>query len=94
MAVKVGVQAQEDTFRGLCQCGYSTSGWPTEEIAAARIRQHKKEEEGGVNEDGTAKYPMQLLSEFRDSYMLVANGNSAVFTSDVKMLDDEPGDTE
>lgn len=89
MPVKVGIQKFEGAYRGICECGYTTSGWPSDEVAAARIRQHQKEEMGGLNEDGTIKYPMQPKDEFKKSYMLVeTGGNNVVFASDVEILDD------
>ena len=77
--VDVAVLPHEDAFNGMCSCGYTSKGWPTHDIAAERILQHKGEHEGGRGEDGLPAAPMELLSEFRARHGLVPSGNRAVF---------------
>lgn len=80
MEIKLGVAPDDgDTFTGLCSCGFATKFWPSQEVAADRLLQHKAEHDGGRNEDGTIASPMELLSDFRDRHGLVRDGDRAVF---------------
>lgn len=76
--IKVGTFSDGEACAGLCTCGFKTTGWPTEEIAADRISQHKAEHDG--------KGGMEPLSEFRDRHGLIAQGNLAVLPEGVNEL--------
>lgn len=77
------VKDDGDTYTGLCECGYRTSFWPKQKIAAERIKEH-----GVEHRDGT---PMSPLSEFRASHGLVVENMRAVLPENAKVvsLDDE-----
>lgn len=60
------------TFGGWCSCGYKTTGWPNQEVAAERLAQH-------ANEHATGEL-MEPIEAFRDRLGLVPEGRAkAVF---------------
>lgn len=85
--MKIATLQDPDTgsFTGLCECGFPTVGWPTEELAAERIGQHKNEHETGeLMEDKMA---------FRERHGLVqseVNPNLVVFPEGAKVIEDAP----
>lgn len=83
VAVAPDMTGNEDSYSGLCECGFMTNGWPTDEIAAARITEHKREHKTGQL--------MTPLDEFRARHGLVAeaSGNRAVFPEGAVEVDEE-----
>jgi hypothetical protein len=72
---KLGVVEDDGSFRGLCTCGFTTSGWPSHDVAEKRIRQHGQEHQTGV--------PMDSPSVFRGKNNLVSMGKLAVLPEGV-----------
>jgi hypothetical protein len=67
------------TYGGWCSCGYKTTGWPTEGVAAERLAQHAKEHDTGEL--------MEPLESFRERLGLVPEGRAkAVFPEGAKDL--------
>lgn len=67
------------TFGGWCSCGYKTTGWPSEDVAAQRLAQHVNEHDAGE--------PMEPLEDFRDRLGLVPDGRAkAVFPEGARDL--------
>jgi hypothetical protein len=77
------VKEDDDSFTGVCACGYKTSFWPMQKHAAERIREHAVE-----HRDGT---PMTPISEFRAKHGLEARGMRAVLPEGARKvsLEDE-----
>lgn len=73
MDIAVAVAPEGDAFTGMCGaqgCGYVTRAWPSHEIAAERILQHKAEHETGQL--------MEELVAFRTRHQLVIPQGSPV----------------
>lgn len=92
MSIEVAVVPDEDAFTGLCKCGYYTKAWPSQEIAAERILQHKAEHEGGLGEDGLAASPMEGKTAFVERHGLVINRDTAraVFPENAVIVGGDP----
>jgi len=94
---KIAVAADplsEDSFAGLCECGYSTRGWPNPEIAGERIFQHQDEHKSGIEHpnDPSNHRLMEPLESFRARHGLVQSpidGGRAIFPEDAVLLGDD-----
>jgi len=88
------VQESDESWAGLCECGYNTRGWPTKAIATERIRLHEDEHVSfEENEDDPSKWRLMNevspLNEFLASHGLIqspTNQKLAVFPEGVKPL--------
>lgn len=81
---KTLVIGPSDTFGGWCSCGYKTTGWPSEEVAAERLAQHVTEHDTGTL--------MEPIEDFRERLGLVPDGRAkAVFPEGAKDLSEVAG---
>lgn len=97
MAVQIGVKQTDLGWCGVSSEGYTTDGWPTEEIAIERIKQHKAEVEAGRDPKGNGPAaPMEPLEAFRERHGLIpdSDGRRALKAPGVKLVEDVVEDSE